>query len=36
MRQGIYQPEKSINISELVPGTYIFKINDKNVKFLKK
>ena len=36
VRQGIYQPEKSINISELVPGTYIFKINDKNVKFLKK
>lgn len=36
VRQGTYQPEKSINISELVPGTYIFKINDKNVKFLKK
>ncbi|WP_307460343.1 M1 family aminopeptidase [Chryseobacterium sp. SORGH_AS_0447] len=36
MRKGTYQPEKSINISELVPGTYILKINDKNVKFLKK
>ena len=36
VRKGIYQPEKSINISELVPGTYILKINDKNVKFLKK
>lgn len=36
VRKGIYQPEKSINISELVPGTYIFKINDKNIKFLKK
>jgi aminopeptidase N len=36
VKRGTYQPEKSINISELVPGTYIFKINDKNVKFLKK
>lgn len=36
VRKGTYLPEKSINISELVPGTYIFKINDKNVKFLKK
>jgi hypothetical protein len=36
VRKGVYQPEKSINISELVPGTYIFKIKDKNVKFLKK
>lgn len=36
VKKGIYQPEKSISISELVPGTYIFKINDKNVKFLKK
>ncbi|MFY7815019.1 MAG: M1 family aminopeptidase [Chryseobacterium taeanense] len=36
VRKGIYQPEKPINISELVPGAYIFKINDKNVKFLKK
>ncbi|WP_415326485.1 M1 family aminopeptidase [Chryseobacterium sp. MMS23-Vi53] len=36
VRQGTYQPEKAINISELIPGTYIFKIKDKNVKFLKK
>ena len=36
VKKGTYQPEKSISISELVPGTYIFKINDKNVKFLKK
>jgi aminopeptidase N len=36
VRKGTYQPEKSINISELVPGTYIFKIKDKNIKFLKK
>ena len=34
--KGTYQPEKPVNISELVPGTYIFRINDKNVKFLKK
>lgn len=36
VRKGTYHPEKAINISELVPGTYIFKIKDKNVKFLKK
>lgn len=36
VRKGIYHPEKLINISELVPGTYIFKINNKNIKFLKK
>ncbi|WP_027378330.1 M1 family aminopeptidase [Chryseobacterium daeguense] len=36
VRKGTYQPERPINISELVPGTYIFKINDKNIKFLKK
>ncbi|SIQ43850.1 Por secretion system C-terminal sorting domain-containing protein [Chryseobacterium sp. RU37D] len=34
--KGAYQPEKPINISELVPGAYIFKINDKNIKFIKK
>ncbi|WP_378105896.1 M1 family aminopeptidase [Chryseobacterium sp. sg2396] len=34
--KGTFQPEKPINISELVPGTYIFRINDKKVKFLKK
>jgi len=36
VKKGTYQPEKPIGISELVPGTYIFKMNDKNVKFLKK
>ncbi|MFC3161378.1 T9SS type A sorting domain-containing protein [Chryseobacterium arachidis] len=36
VRKGTYQPEKSINISELIPGTYIFKINDKSIKFLKR
>ncbi len=36
VRKETYQPEKPINISELVPGTYIFKIKDKNVKFIKK
>ena len=35
VRKGMYQPEKPINISELIPGTYIFKIKDKNIKFLK-
>lgn len=36
VKTGTYQPEKSINISELVPGAYVFKIKDKNIKFLKK
>jgi len=36
LRKDIYQPEKPVNISELIPGAYIFKIKDKNVKFLKK
>lgn len=36
VRKEMYQPGKAINISELIPGTYIFKIKDKNVKFLKK
>lgn len=36
VRKGTYQPEKPVNISELVPGTYIFRINDKKIKFLKK
>ncbi|MDH6253130.1 aminopeptidase N [Chryseobacterium sp. H1D6B] len=33
--KDVYQPGKTINISKLIPGTYIFKINDKNIKFLK-
>ncbi len=36
VRKEIYQPGKAINISELIPGTYIFKVKDKNIKFLKK
>ncbi len=36
VRKELYQPGKAINISELIPGTYIFKIKDKNIKFLKK
>ncbi|WEK70052.1 MAG: M1 family aminopeptidase [Candidatus Chryseobacterium colombiense] len=36
VRKEVYQPGKAINISELIPGTYIFKIKDKNIKFLKK
>ena len=36
VRKATYQPEKPINISELVPGTYLFKMKDKNVKFIKK
>lgn len=36
VRKATYQPAKPINISELVPGTYLFKMKDKNVKFIKK
>ncbi|MPS66090.1 M1 family metallopeptidase [Chryseobacterium sp.] len=36
VRKDVYQPGKAINISELIPGTYIFKVKDKNIKFLKK
>jgi len=36
VKKGIYQPGKPINTSEFVPGAYILKINDKNIKFLKK
>ncbi|AZA82915.1 peptidase M1 [Chryseobacterium lactis] len=35
IRQGNYQPGKSIGISELVPGTYILTIKEKNIKFIK-
>ncbi|MCW3161730.1 T9SS type A sorting domain-containing protein [Chryseobacterium oryctis] len=35
VQKGNYQPEKRIDIQELIPGTYIFKINDENIKFLK-
>ncbi|KPH12960.1 M1 family metallopeptidase [Chryseobacterium sp. ERMR1:04] len=35
VRKDKYQPNKPINISELVPGTYIFTIKEKNIKFIK-
>lgn len=36
VKKGTFQPEKPVNISELVPGMYVFKIKDKNIKFIKK
>jgi len=36
VKKDTYQPGKAINISELIPGTYIFKVKDRNIKFLKK
>lgn len=35
VKKGIYQPGKSVNVSELIPGTYMIIINDKKVKFIK-
>ena len=35
VRKDTYQPNKPINISELVPGTYVFTIKEKNIKFIK-
>lgn len=35
VRKSVYQPNKTINITELVPGTYIFSIKDKTIKFIK-
>lgn len=35
VRKLVYQPNKTINITELVPGTYIFSIKDKTIKFIK-
>ncbi|WP_313092261.1 M1 family aminopeptidase [Chryseobacterium flavum] len=35
VRRGMHQPEKSINIAELIPGAYIITINDQNIKFIK-
>lgn len=35
MKKDIYQPNKAIPISELIPGTYIFSINEKSIKFIK-
>ncbi|WP_370898033.1 M1 family aminopeptidase [Chryseobacterium gossypii] len=36
VKKGIYQPGKAIPVSELVPGTYILRIQEKNIKFIKK
>lgn len=35
IKKSLYQPNKPINITELVPGTYMFSIQDKTVKFIK-
>ena len=35
MKKDTYQPNKAIPISELIPGTYIFSINEKSIKFIK-
>lgn len=35
VKQGIYQPGKAIGISDLVPGAYIFTVDEKNIKFIK-
>ncbi|SHF38680.1 M1 family aminopeptidase [Chryseobacterium vrystaatense] len=35
IRTDVYQPGKSVGISDLVPGTYIFTVQEKNIKFLK-
>lgn len=36
VRKDVYQPNKAVNISELVPGTYILLIKDKKLKFIKR
>ncbi|WP_300688086.1 M1 family aminopeptidase [Chryseobacterium sp.] len=33
--KGTYQPGKAVGISELVPGAYIFTVDEKNIKFIK-
>ena len=35
IRKETYKPGKGIDISELIPGTYIFSIHNKKIKFLK-
>ncbi|AZA82914.1 peptidase M1 [Chryseobacterium lactis] len=35
IRKGIYQPGKTIGITELVPGAYVFTVKEKNIKFIK-
>lgn len=35
IKNGVYQPTKPINISNLSPGVYLFQIHDRNLKFVK-
>ncbi|MBB6369398.1 M1 family aminopeptidase [Chryseobacterium shigense] len=35
IRKAVYQPGKTVGISVLVPGSYLFTIDDKKIKFLK-
>lgn len=35
VKKGTYNPKESINISELIRGTYVIIINEKNIKFIK-
>jgi len=35
VRKAAYEPGKAVNIAELVPGTYMFRIKDKDIKFIK-
>ncbi len=35
VRKATYQPGKTIGISELVPGAYVFTIKEQNIKFIK-
>ncbi|WP_294215237.1 M1 family aminopeptidase [uncultured Chryseobacterium sp.] len=35
VKKAAYEPGKAINIAELVPGTYVFRIKDKDIKFIK-
>ncbi|ATN04559.1 peptidase M1 [Chryseobacterium indologenes] len=35
VREGIYQPGKTIGVSDLEPGAYVFTVKEKNIKFIK-
>lgn len=35
IRTSVYQPGKAIGIAELIPGTYVFTVKEKNIKFIK-
>lgn len=35
VKKGTYNPKESINISELIRGTYVIIVNEKNIKFIK-